>query len=446
MADPLVENIEHWAPNEVISATKLNKMVDAILYTIDTEGRYADSVSIYRQQVDKAKQDANGAIAQATNATNLANSAKATADLAKTTATTASTVANEAVKKIKDAIGGKGYASLTEDNVLNGSNTFNGSVVMGNLLQLDNGFRTTANGSIGGDLDVTGWINGKLRTIQSKSGVSTITTLANAIDSNDGVWNISNNISGLPNKVQQGTLLAKSDGSNSNSGVLILSDKSNPDRLYVSYVTNGNLANWTTVGNAKLATITRKESNLDLNTLTTTGMYDIEADHANNAPEGVSYSTVLVMQGSENNQPSTKYLTQLLITQNSGQTYTRSCWNGSWTDWSQLLTAEYLSSYNIQGNSQGSSNIPNREILYSQDLNQLRKDGHYVLSNTNNTNAPQDPDTKEMADGPFTCTVIANASMTIISQELVQIDKGYKYVRSYHNGNWTGWSVLTPYS
>lgn len=88
------------------------------------------------------------------------------------------------------------------------------------------------------------------------------------------------------------------------------------------------------------------------------------------------------------------------------------------------------------------------KTITKQDLNTVNATGSYILENVSgSTNLPNDPDTNLTITGGATIRVIASDDHTHVSQELIELAKGYKYVRSTDDGNnWTDWSVLTPFS
>lgn len=446
MADTPVDNIEHWSPNEVITSSKMNKMVDALLYSMDQSKSAMKGTQSATDQATNSMKQAQAAQDLASQAQQAANTATDKANTAITQASNANTTADNALKKINDAVGGQGYASLNDANVLKGINTFNAQVTTNAGLNVTNGATID-------HLQVDDPINGSLQTITPSDdrakGINSVTQIANAIDAKAGVWQLSNNVTGLPGNIQNGMLIAFSNGMQSNSGMLLVSDKSNADTLYITYITNGILGDWKAIGNSKLvATIV---SRVDANTLTKTGPYDVEnIQSSNNFPAGVSNGTLWVIQGSNNGVVSTTYLTQLFQDQETGELYTRSCWDGRWTQWGQQITDNYLKTHNLNGNgsiiddTKGTTSTS--EITQAYNLNSLTTDGRYILSNSSIQNAPTDPDTNSTASGPFTVNVLANKESTIISQELVQVTKGYKYVRGFANNSWTSWSVLTPFS
>ena len=88
------------------------------------------------------------------------------------------------------------------------------------------------------------------------------------------------------------------------------------------------------------------------------------------------------------------------------------------------------------------------KTITKQDLNTVNATGSYILENVlGSTNLPNDPDTGQSITGSATIRVIASDDHAHVSQELIELAKGYKYVRSTEDGNkWTDWSVLTPFS
>lgn len=88
------------------------------------------------------------------------------------------------------------------------------------------------------------------------------------------------------------------------------------------------------------------------------------------------------------------------------------------------------------------------KVMSKQDLNKVTTNGSYILEDVaGSTNLPTDPDSNNTITGGATIRVISNDAHTKVSQDLIELSKGYKYVRSTNDGlNWTTWSVLTPYS
>ena len=425
MADTPADNLEHWGTNEVITSSKLNKMVDALLYAAGMADNAINEANSSTETARNAQNDVNSIRTTANQANTKADTSNTTANDALTKATNAEATANNALSQINKATGGKEYAPLAGNNTFTGNNTFSSTLTVG-------------------DLRVNGTIEGKLRTKPlSLNG----TQVANQIDSADGIWSVGGVTAGLPANMQSGLLFAKSDGTGSNSGLMVAINKAEPGVIYLSYVSGGNPTDWKKAGGQDFEMNIKVGNGLNLNNLTQTGLYDLEANNVVNTPAGVVNATMLVMQGSEKGNISNKYLTQTLVDQQTGTLYSRSCWNGEWTEWQQALTDNYLRLHNITGGSiGGDSGTSTTEINNPQDLNQLRRDGRYILTSNSNSNLPTDPDTNDYASGPFTCNVIANNSMTIATQELVQATKGYKYVRSFANNSWSSWSVLTPFS
>lgn len=426
MADTPADNVTYWNPNEEITSSKLNSMVKAVLYGL----KIANQSNTTANQVAGTATDANSnaikAQRQATQATDTANEAK-------TAANNATTTANAAMSRINAATGGKAYASLSDANSYTGVNTFNA------LLKATNGMQVSGDVTLD-RLMVNNPIKASLQTItpndSKASGINNVTQIANAIDSKAGTWFLSSNIDGLPGNVKDGMLIAISSGMQNNSGAILVSGQSSADTLYIAYVTNGNLGSWYAIGNTKMEPI--KPANADANNLTNTGCYAIDSvQSGRNFPDGVGSATLWVIKDDTN------FVTQLLQVINNGAIYSRSLWNGRWTAWSQVITDVYLKTHEIAGgkNKKGLTS----DLYGTQDMNQLIHDGTFTISGGIN-NGPTDPDTNQTAGGPFTIDVIANPDSTIVSQDLIQVSKGYKYVRGCNNGSWSEWLVLTPFN
>ena len=83
--------------------------------------------------------------------------------------------------------------------------------------------------------------------------------------------------------------------------------------------------------------------------------------------------------------------------------------------------------------------------LKNQDLNTVKDAGMYFMdSNAGMRNLPTDPDTNSAisSDTPFTL----NDAKSKVTQELIDVKRGYLFVRSFYNSSWVAWSVMTPYS
>lgn len=88
------------------------------------------------------------------------------------------------------------------------------------------------------------------------------------------------------------------------------------------------------------------------------------------------------------------------------------------------------------------------KLISNQTLNNVVYNGSYIINDVSGSiNLPNDPDTNKEITGGAAVRVIANDDHTKISQELIELSKGYKYVRSSNDGKtWVPWSVLTPFS
>lgn len=73
---------------------------------------------------------------------------------------------------------------------------------------------------------------------------------------------------------------------------------------------------------------------------------------------------------------------------------------------------------------------------------------YFMDSNAGMRNLPTDPDTNSAiySDTPFTLNVISNDAKSKVTQELIDVKRGYLFVRSFYNSSWVAWSVMTPYS
>ena len=145
MADTPADNLEHWGTNEVITSSKLNKMVDALLYAAGLADNAINEANSSTETARNAQNDVNSIRTTANQANTKADTSTTTANDALTKATNAETTANNALSQINKATGGKEYAPLAGNNTFTGNNTFSSTLTVG-------------------DLRVNGTIEGKLRT------------------------------------------------------------------------------------------------------------------------------------------------------------------------------------------------------------------------------------------------------------------------------------------